>query len=85
MDIADKVAYVRAQRQTRPHTCHWPGCTIQVKPAQWGCRAHWFRLPKGLRDRIWAAYVPGQEVTLTPSDAYLQVMKDVEAWIRLHG
>jgi hypothetical protein len=66
------------------HTCHWPGCTRQVPPARWGCPHHWFTLPKDLRDRIWAAYVPGQEITKTPSDAYLEVAREAERYAREH-
>lgn len=63
------------------HTCHWPGCGKPVPPAMWGCKAHWFRLPKNLRDRIWATYRPGQEITKTPSAAYLDAAKAVQKWI----
>lgn len=63
------------------HTCHWPGCEQRVPPARWGCRAHWFALPLRLRNRIWATYVPGQEITKTPSAAYIAAAKDVRAWI----
>lgn len=83
--IADKVRYVKSQGQTRNHHCHWPGCSAQVPPAKWGCLAHWRRLPKRLRDRIWAAYSPGQERTLSPSREYLQVADEVQQWIREHG
>lgn len=79
---ASKVAHVKAQRQTRAHHCHWPGCTAQVPPAMWGCKPHWFKLPKRLRDRVWAAYIPGQEATMTPSAEYLDVADEVEQWIR---
>lgn len=65
------------------HTCHWPGCRIQVPPAMWGCKLHWFKVPKHLRDQIWATYVPGQEVTKTPSAAYIKAAQAVEAWIRV--
>lgn len=51
----------------------------------WGCRLHWGRLPKALRDRIWAAYMPGQERDMSPSAEYLQVADDVQRWIREHG
>lgn len=81
-DIGAKVAYVKSAKQTRSHHCHWPGCDKQVPPAMWGCREHWYRLPKALRDRIWATYRPGQEKTLTPSDAYLAVARAVQEWIR---
>lgn len=77
----NKADYVRRQRQTRNHGCHWPGCTVQVPPAMWGCKPHWFRLPKRLRDAIWDTYEPGQEQTLTPSAAYLAAARDAQAWI----
>ena len=80
-----KADYVRRQPQTRPHTCHWPGCAKQVPPAMWGCKPHWFALPLALRNKVWAAYRPGQEATMTPSDAYLAVADEVDRWIREHG
>lgn len=76
-----KADYVRAEGQTRNHTCHWPGCTRQVPPAMWGCKPHWFALPKPLRDRIWRAYRPGQEKDMRPSAEYLAVAREVQAWI----
>lgn len=82
---SSKVAYVKSQRQTRKHSCHWPGCTTQVPPALWGCKPHWFRLPKDLRDQIWNAYRPGQEKDMSPSEDYLQVANYVQAWIRRFG
>lgn len=78
---SDKVQYVKSQRQTRNHDCHWPGCGKQVPPAMWGCKAHWFTLPKLLRDRIWQTYRPGQEIDMRPSNAYLEVAKEVQRWI----
>ena len=83
--VTTKADYVRGQGQTRAHTCHWEGCGKQVPPAKWGCSTHWFRLPKSLRDRIWAAYVPGQEVSMTPSKEYLAIAAEVQAWIRSLG
>ena len=77
----NKRGYVVRQGQTRDHECHWPDCTRQVPPAMWGCRQHWFTLPKRLRDRVWAAYVPGQEVSGTPSDEYVAVAREVQDWI----
>ena len=80
--IAEKAAYVKRQKQTRNHQCHWPGCIKQVPPAMWGCKPHWFALPKALRDLIWATYKPGQEVTMTPSAAYLEAAEAVQKWIK---
>jgi hypothetical protein len=67
------------------HTCHWPGCQVEVKPRLWGCRDHWFVLPKRLRDAIWESYVPGQEITKTPSEAYIKAARDVQRWIEKRG
>lgn len=76
-----KVKHVRAAQQTRKHECHWPGCAKQVPPAQWGCGPHWFKLPKYLRDLIWATYRPGQEISMTPSAEYLDAANAVQQWI----
>lgn len=84
-DHRKKVEHVRNAKQTRGHTCHWPGCKKQVPPAMWGCKPHWFRLPKELRDRIWKTYRPGQEESLTPSTAYIEAAEAVQAWIREHS
>ena len=64
------------------HTCHWPGCETRVPTAMWGCKGHWFALPKRLRDRIWATYRRGQEVTKTPSPEYMEAAREVQDWIR---
>jgi hypothetical protein len=80
-DKSEKVSHVLRAKQTRSHTCHWPGCPQQVAPALWGCRKHWFMLPKRLRDKIWQAYEPGQEDTMSPSDSYIEIAKEVQAWI----
>ena len=63
------------------HTCHWPGCRVNVPPKLWGCEAHWFSLPVRLRAQIWDTYRSGQEVDKRPSDAYLNVAKEVQSWI----
>lgn len=63
------------------HTCHWPGCGKEVPPAMWGCKGHWFTLPKRLRDRIWATYRRGQEITKSPSPEYIEAALEVQKWI----
>ena len=80
--MKSKADYVKSQKQTRAHTCHWPGCNKQVPPAMWGCKQHWFKLPLRLRSKIWATYKPGQEITMTPSAAYLDAADEVQKWIR---
>lgn len=81
-----KRAWVRNQGQTRDHRCHgqMPGCRGECPPAMWGCLPCWRKLPKHLRDRIWAAYKPGQEVNLTPSREYLEIALEVQRWIDEH-
>lgn len=80
-----KAEYVKAQGQTRDHHCHWPGCEKQVPPAMWGCKPHWFRLPLALRNKIWASYQPGQEITGHPSRQYVAVAKEAQEWINSLG
>lgn len=80
-----KKEHVRRSRQTRNHTCHWPGCTKQVAPAKWGCMPHWMKLPKYIREDIWSAYQPGQEESLTPNRAYLRAARAAQDWIREHA
>lgn len=76
-----KADYVRSQPHRLGHTCHWPGCNTEVPPAMWGCKKHWFKLPARLRAKVWAAYEPGQEITGDPSEKYLEVAHEVQAWI----
>lgn len=63
------------------HTCHWPGCKREVPPAMWGCSPHWFKLPVRLRNMVWAAYEPGQEISKTPSANYIAVARQIQDWI----
>lgn len=79
--IGAKVRHVRGAGQDRRHTCHWPGCDQQVPPAMWGCKAHWFKLPKRLRDEIWRTYRPGQESDMRPSQDYPHAAREVQKWI----
>ncbi len=81
MTIAAKVAHVVAAGQVRKHHCHWPGCTEQVPPAKWGCRPHWYALPEDIRRRIWATYRVDQESDGRPSEAYVEVAREAQAWI----
>lgn len=68
------------------HTCHAEGCTVEVPPSMWGCRRHWFMVPKPLRDRVWATYRPGQEIDKRPSDEYREAaFAAVEAVARKEG
>lgn len=53
------------------HVCHATRCTVQVPPKMLMCRRHWYMVPKPLRDAVWAAYVPGQEIRKDPTDEYM--------------
>lgn len=57
------------------HFCHAYGCQVEVEPKMFMCRSHWFRVPKELRDRIWALYRPGQELDKQPSRFYLEAAR----------
>lgn len=80
----DKRQYVRDRigSDDGDHTCHWPGCDKRVPAALWGCRRHWMKLPKHLRDQIWRTFRPGQEEDKSPSADYLAVATKVREWIR---
>lgn len=82
--INEKVEHVKQAKQTRGHACHWPGCTVQVPPAMWGCKDHWFKLPKQLRRKIWASYRIGQEEQGNPSKEYVEIALEVQRWIDEH-
>lgn len=84
MKIADKADHVHAEIAAAAptgHHCHWPDCDAIVAPAAWGCRKHWYKLPVALRNKVWAAYRPGQEATKTPSRRYVEVAREVQDWI----
>lgn len=84
MPTSAKADHVRAairNGRTSGHHCHGPGCIKQVPPATWGCRTHWYKLPLALRNKVWRAYRPGQEDTKAPSRAYVEVAREVQAWI----
>lgn len=38
------------------HICGWPECRRPVPLNEWGCKGHWFALPKEIRDEIWQGY-----------------------------
>lgn len=40
--------------------CSIPGCGNQIDPSRLMCRAHWYVVPKQMRDRVWATWRSGQ-------------------------
>lgn len=84
ISIGAKAAHVRAalaDGRSGGHHCHWPGCDERVPPAAWGCRKHWYKLPEALRNKVWAAYRPGQEAAKNPSAEYVAVAREIQDWI----
>lgn len=57
------------------HKCHATGCNRKIPHAAWGCKFHWFMVPKYLRDLIWLHYRPGQEDDWKPSADYLKAAR----------
>ena len=49
---------------TPTHQCSVPGCGRSLPLDMLMCRAHWFRVPKALRDEVWAAWRQYQRGTL---------------------
>lgn len=69
-----------------PHVCHALGCNVRVPPKMLMCRRHWYMVPKPLRDAVWGAYVPGQEIRKDPTDEYMDVQRAaVDAVARKEG
>lgn len=67
------------------HQCHHPTCALEVPPKLLACKAHWYQLPKELRDRIWATYRSGQERTKDPSAEYLEAFGACQKWWTEHS
>jgi hypothetical protein len=55
------------------HLCHAKGCSTPCPPNKLMCGRHWRMVPKNIQYAVYRQYRPGQEVTKTPSDAYLRV------------
>ena len=41
---------------SRNYPCRVRGCSAHRKSSELVCRDHWFKLPKAIRDQIWAEY-----------------------------
>lgn len=81
MNKFDHVREQSAIPENSGHHCHWTGCSAKVPPAMWGCKKHWFKLPLGIRNKIWASYRAGQEITKTPSRKYMDAAEEARLWI----
>ncbi len=57
------------------HECHAINCTRIVPPKFLMCATHWRMVPKPLQARVWAAYVPGQEIRKDPTPEYMDAQQ----------
>jgi hypothetical protein len=55
-------------------TCRWPGCGKQVQLERWGCRRHWFQLPKELRWRMLESWSLGNRA------AFDAAIEEADGW-----
>jgi len=42
--------------------CPVTGCEEQIDPSRLMCRKHWYRVPRQLRDRVWATWRSGEGI-----------------------
>jgi hypothetical protein len=61
------------------HLCHARNCEQPVPPRMLMCARHWRMVPKELQTAVWREYRPGQEISKTPTAAYLAVMVEAIA------
>ena len=54
---------------------------VPVPPIWLLCRHHWFQVPRRLRDAVWEAYRPGQEITKDPSPEWLKAANEAVQWV----
>lgn len=57
------------------HECHATGCNAAVPPKMLMCLKHWRMVPRVLQRRIWATYVPGQEIRKNPTAEYMEAQR----------
>lgn len=59
-----------AEERRVTHTCHARDCKAHVKPEMLMCVTHWRKVPKDIRDAVWANYRHGQCDDMRPSKAW---------------
>lgn len=52
------------------HRCHARECEVEVPPEMLMCRTHWFRVPRHIRQAVWANYRRGQCDDKNPSEEW---------------
>jgi hypothetical protein len=67
--------YAVVEAEVEKHECHVETCDTRVHPRLLMCAYHWRLVPTILKLAVWEHYVPGQEVSKTPTAAYLNAAK----------
>ena len=62
--------------------CRIPGCPAQVGRLRLMCRRHWYRVPKPLRDQVWATWRSGEGLS---GPAYRQAVAQAVTAAQLPG
>ena len=57
------------------HSCPWPGCEERVPRHLWGCRDHWFALPRDLRQQCSWAWRYGTV------SAHMEALETIDSWL----
>lgn len=70
-----QIAAIFATARSRFHDCLMPGCHRRLPMNRAFCRGCWKHIPQPLRERIHAAYRPGQTAA-TASEEYLQALQE---------
>lgn len=63
------------------HHCHARSCVKKVPPEMLMCRVHWFRVPKHIRDAVYANYRAGQCDDKRPSRAWHLAADAAIGWV----
>lgn len=48
------------------HKCEYPECVHMVESARLFCGRHWAKVPKPLKDAVWATYMARRRMALRP-------------------
>ena len=64
-----------------PHQCFAVGCEVEIRLSFLMCPYHWFKLPRRLRDAVWSAYRPGQEIDGDVSEDWIKAAEETREWV----
>lgn len=77
--VCDRGAGRRRPAPKKRPPCRVPECPRYATQASWGCRPHWFRLPPGLRSRLFLADRDDQSRV-----AWRTAAEEADRWIADH-